>query len=121
MAGMNRGQPRLNVVDGAGEVLNQLRPVVESDDEELVLGIGGFDELQDCFACADQLGSHGAGEVEDDADGDRGILTGETGDLLLAVVFVDLEIFFFQTRDQAVQGVGDGDRDQHHIHVHADE
>ena len=121
MAGVYGGQPRLNVFDGAGEVLNQFRPVVEADDEELVLGIGGLDELQDRFAGADQLRGHGAGEIEDDADGDRGVFAGKARYVLLAVVLEDLKIFLFQTGDQAVERIGDGDRDQHHVNVHANE
>ena len=117
----HRGQPSLNVFDRTGEVLNQLRPVVEADDEELVLGIGGLDELQNRFARADQLGSHGAGEIEDDADGDRGVFAGKARDLLLAVVLIDLKVFLFQAGDQAVERIGDGDRHQHHVDIHADE
>ncbi len=37
MAAVHGGQAGLDVVDRVGEVLDQLRPVVEADDEELVL------------------------------------------------------------------------------------
>ena len=121
MVRVDGGQPRLNVFDGAGEVLNQLRPVVEADDEELVLGIGGLDELEDRFAGADQLGAHGAGEVENDADRNRGIFAGKARDFLLAVVLEDLKVFLFQASNQAVERIGDGNRNQHHVNVHADE
>ena len=42
-------------------------------------------------------------------------------DLLLAVVFVDLEIFLLKAGDQPVHGIGDGDGNQHHVHIHADQ
>ena len=67
-----------------------------------------------------ELGGHGAGEVEDDADRDRRVFAGKGGDLLLAVALVDLEVFLFEAGDQAVHGVGDGDRDEHHVDIHAD-
>ena len=47
MAAAHRGQAGLDVFDRAGEVLDQLGAVVEADDEELILRIGGLDELQD--------------------------------------------------------------------------
>ena len=119
MAAAHGGKARLNIFNGTGEVFNQLRPVVEADDEEFVLGIGGLDELQDRFAGADKLGGHGAGEIKDNSDGNRSILTGKGGDLLLGAVFKDLEIFLFEAGDKAVHGIGDCDGNEHHVHVHS--
>ena len=54
MAAAHGGQAGLDVFDGAGEVFDQLRPVVEADDEEFVFGVGGLDELEDGLAGADR-------------------------------------------------------------------
>jgi hypothetical protein len=120
MARVHRGQPRLDVVDGAREIFNELRAVVESDDKELVLRICRLDELQDRLASSHQLGRHGAGKVENDADRNGGVLAGKATDLLFAAVFIDLEVVLLKAGDQPVHGIGDGDRHQHHIHIHAD-
>ena len=105
----------------SGEVLDQLGPVVEADDEELILRVGGLDELQNRLPGANQLGGHGAGEVEDDADRNRRIFAGKGGDFLLSAVLEDLEVFLLEAGYQAVHGIGDRDRHQHHVHIHADE
>src|SRR6185437_16415270 len=105
----NGGEAGLDVLGGTGEVLDQLGAVVEPDDKELVLGIGRFDELQDGFLGPDQLGGHGAGKIEDDANGDGCVFGGEGFDPLLAVILKDFEIFLLEAGDEAVHGVRNGD------------
>jgi hypothetical protein len=120
VAGADGLQAGFDVVDGAGEIFDELGAVVEADDEELILGVGGFHELEDGVAGADELGGHGAGEVHDDADGDGGVFAGEGFELLLGVVFVDEKVVLLEAGDEAVHGVGDGDGDEDEVDVHAD-
>jgi len=121
MAGADGGEAGFDLVDGAGEVFNELGTVVEADDEELVLGVGGLHELEDGVAGADELGGHGAGEIHDDADGDGGVFAGESLDFLLGVVFVDEKVVLLEAGDEAVHGIGDGDGDEDEVDVHADQ
>ena len=99
---------------------DQFRPVVELNQEKLVLGIGGFEELRRGQTRLLQFGAHAAAGIEDEADRERRIFAGEGRDLLLSLFFEELEVFFFQAGDEAVQRIGDGDVDQNEVRVDAD-
>ena len=109
-----------DIFDGTSEVFNELGAVVEADDKEFILRIGGLHELDDGVPGSDEFGGHGAGEVHDDADGDGGIFRGEGTDFLHRVVFVDEEVVLFESRNQSVHGVGDGHGDEDKVYVSPD-
>ena len=103
-----------------GERLDQLGRVVELHQEELVLGVGGLEELRHRLARFFQLAAHAAAAIEDHAHRKRRVLARKLRDLLLLLVLEDLEVLLFQPGDEAVHGVGDGHRNQHQRAVHAD-
>ena len=63
---------------------------------------------------------HAAAHIEDQANENGNVFAGESGDFLFNAVFVDLEIFLVQPRDQAAIRIRDGDVDKGHLHVHLD-
>ena len=66
-----------------------------------------------------EFGAHGTGGVEDEADGEGSIFTGESRDLLFGFVLEELEVFGFEAGDEAVERVGDGDVDEDEVRVDA--
>ena len=120
MAGVDGLQASLDVFDRAGEVFDQLGPVVEANDEEFILGVCGLHELNNGVAGTDELGDHGTGEIHDDTDGDGSIFCGEGTELLQGVIFVDEEVVLFEAGNETVHGVGDGDGDQDEVDIHCD-
>ena len=107
----------LQLLDAVGENAGELGALVEADQEEFILWVGGLEELDGGFAGLGNLVGHAAAEVEDDADGNGHVLGGEMDNLLLDVVLEDAEIFGVQTGDQAAVGIGDSDVDQSQVHV----
>ena len=118
--GLGEGQPVLNLFQVRGEGHHQLRPVVELNQEEFVLGIGGLEELRHRLARFVQLAAHAAAGIEDEPDRKRRVFARELRDLLLALVFEHAEVFLLQARDEAVQRIGHRHRNQHQRGVDAD-
>ena len=117
-AGDGVEKPTLDVIDRTGEVGNLLRLVGEGDHEELILRVGGLEELDHSFAGAIDLAGHASAHVENHADRHRGVFAGERFDLLLVFAFENVEVLAIESRYQPVERIGDGDRHQHHVHVH---
>src|SRR5579864_5941856 len=110
--GLRERQPILDFLGLFGESLDQLRAVAEFDQEELVLRVGGLHELRDGLPRFLELRAHAAAGVEDDSHRQRGIFARKLGDLLLDLVFVQLEIFFVQAGHETAHGIGDRHWDQ---------
>ena len=110
----------LDVVDVGGVVDDDGGAIVEADDKELILRIAGAHELRKGLPGARELRGHAAGEVEHDANGDRGVLSGKGFDDLPLVIVEDIEVFFFKAGDQAVHRVGNRHWDKDKVDVYAD-
>src|SRR6516165_10776052 len=82
----------LQVLDAVGEGAREFGPFIETDQEEFILGVRGFEELEGGLAGFVHFVSHAAAKVENNSDGDRNILRGEADNLLLDVVFIDAEV-----------------------------
>jgi len=97
VSGFYGQQASLNVVDIVGEIRNQLGPVVEADDKELILRIGCAQKFQDRVPGAVDLVCHAAAQIEDDANRDGRILGRETFELLQSIVFVNEKVLALET------------------------
>lgn len=95
--------------DAGGEVLIDVGFVGKVDDEGFVLGIGGLNEIERGFVDGGTLLIHGAGVVDDDADGDRHVFMLEADEGLRLAVFEDAEVFFLEVVNDAALAVDDGD------------
>src|ERR1019366_5164179 len=85
-------EPALNVVHRTGEIGDLLRLIGEGDHEELVLRVGGFEELDHRLAGALDLAAHAAAHVKNHADRNRSVFAGESLDLLLVFAFEKVEV-----------------------------
>ena len=117
MPGLYGEQARFDVVDVGGEIGDQLGPVVETDDEELILRIGGAQKFQNRVSGTVDLVGHTAAQIKDDPNRDRRILGREALELLQSIVFVDEKVLLLQAGNQAIKWVGDGNRHQHQVYV----
>ena len=113
----SHGHARLKIFDAIGERAGEFGAFIKADQEELVLGVGGLKELERGFASFVDLIGHAAGEIEDDADGNGDIFSGEADDLLFDVVFEDAEIIRFESSYKAIVGICDGDVDEGEVHI----
>ena len=118
--GLGESQAVLDFFGIGGKRMDQFRLVVELNEEKLVVGIGGFEELGGGEARLLKLGAHGAGSVENQADGERGVLAGERRDALFGLFFEEFEVLGFQAGDEAVKRVSHGDVDENEIRIDAD-
>src|SRR4029077_1794647 len=103
--GLGEGKAVLDLFETGGKAHHQLRTVVELDQEELVLGIGGLEELRGGLARLVEFGSHAAADVEHQADRQRSVFTGEVGHFLLALVLKEAKILAIEARDEAVERI----------------
>jgi hypothetical protein len=110
----------LQVFDTVGEGTGEFGALIEADQKELILGVGGLEELQGRFAGLVNFVGHAAAVIEDHPDGNGNIFGRKGDDLLLGVVFVNAEIVLVEAGDQPIEGVSHGDVDQSHVHVAAD-
>src|SRR5579859_6791191 len=117
--GLRERQPVLDFLGLLRESLHQLRPIVEFDQEELVLGVRGLHKLRDRLPRFLQFRAHAAAGIEHDSHRQGGIFARKLGDLLLHLVFQQFEILFVQARHEPAHGVGDRHRDQHQRGIHA--
>ena len=99
------GEASFDVIGGGSVVGDEFGTVVEADYEEFVQGVGSFHELEDGAAGTDDLVAHTAAEIEDDADGDRGVVTGKGADVLGVIVFEDDEVLLFEAGDEPIHGI----------------
>src|SRR2546428_2687844 len=121
-AAVRRGvhQARLQLLDTVGEAAGQLRPVVETHQEEFILRACSLEELHGRQPRLVHFVGHTAAQIEDHADRNGHILAGEVHHLLFRAVFKDAEVLLFEAGHQAIKGIGDCDVDQHEVHVHFD-
>src|SRR5215470_7795872 len=111
----------LEILNAVGECAGELGAFIKTDQEELILGIGGLEELESGLASLVDLVGHAATEVEDDTNRDGDIFGGKGDDLLLDVVFEDAEIVGFESSYQAIVGVGDCDVDEREVDIGTDD
>src|SRR5262245_6923739 len=98
-----------------GELGQQVGALIERDQEKVVVTVGGLDEgLQRLLGAVD-LAFHAPRNVEHDTQVDRRVVIAEEGDLLLDLVFVDLEVLSVQSGHQPVISVGHRDRQRDQI------
>src|SRR5579885_1386540 len=72
--GFQEGQAILDVFGNGREGDQQLRPVIELDQEKFIFGIGGLQELRDGFAGPAQFRAHAPAGVKNHTHGHRRIL-----------------------------------------------
>jgi len=117
----SHGHARLEILDAIGERASEFGSFIKTDQEELVLGIGGLEELKRGFASLVDFIGHAAGKIEDHADGNGDVFGGKTDDFLLDVVFEDAEIIRFESSYKAIVGIGDSDIDEGEVDVGAND
>ena len=118
--GVGEGEPVLNLLEAGGERLDQLGGIVELHQKELVLGIGGLEELRHGLPGFVQFAPHAAAAIEHHPHGNGSVLARELSEILLFACLENFEILLFQPRDKAVHGVRDRHRDEHQGAVDAD-
>jgi hypothetical protein len=107
--GNREHQLALDVFHGLREIGDFFGSIREGDHEELVLRVRGLEEFLDGLARFIDFAAHAAADVENDTDGDWGILAGEILDLLRVVALEDGKILAVKTGDESVQRIGNGD------------
>src|SRR5579862_4808117 len=117
---LDDGEAGFDLIDRRGKVLDQLGTIVEADDEEFILRIGGFHELQDGISGANHLVVHAAAQVEDYPDRYWRVFSRKRLDGLEMVVLVDEEVLFFESGHKAIHRISNGQRHQHQVHIDAD-
>ena len=98
----------LQAAEIGSEVLIEVSLIGEVDDEGLVAGIGGFDEVESGGGDGGALGAHGSRVIDEQADGDRGVLMLNGDDGLRDAVFGDLEVALVEAVDELALAVEDG-------------
>src|SRR5262245_52101161 len=98
-----------------GELGQQVGALIEPDQEEVVVAVRGLDEGLQRVPGAVELAFHAPRNVEDNPQIDRRVVIAEEGDLLLDLVFVDLEVLSVQSGHQSVISVGHSDRQRDQI------
>ena len=93
----------MNLFGRPGERHHELGTVVELNQKELVLGVGGLEELGRRQAGFVQFFAHGTAGVEDQPNGKRSVKAGEISDFLLDFVFEETKVFLFHPGDELVQ------------------
>ena len=82
----------LQAAEIGSEVLIEVGLIGEVDDEGLVAGIGGFDEVESGGGDGGALGAHGSRVIDEQADGNRGVLMLNGDDGLREHLFGHLEV-----------------------------
>src|SRR5207244_5645761 len=108
-------QAALQVFDAVGKRTGQLGAFVEADQEELILRVGGLEELQGRFAGLAYLVGHTAAEIKNYADRDGHVLGGKRDYFLLDVVFVDAEVVGIEAGNESIVRIGDRHINQRHL------
>src|SRR5258707_3967830 len=85
-------EPALDVIHRTGEIGNLLRLIGEGNHEELVLRVGGLEELDNRLAGALDLAAHAAAHITDHADRNRSVFAGERLDLLPVLAFEKVKV-----------------------------
>ena len=107
-AGFDVGEALAQLVDVGGEVLIEEGLVGKVDDEGFVLGIGGAHEVESSGVDGGALVAHGAGVINENAEGNGHVRVGEGNDVLEDVVFVDVEIALLEVLDEVAVVVDNG-------------
>ena len=116
-AGLDVSERAAEFGDAGGEILVEEGFVGEVDDEGLVLRIGGADQVESCGIDGGTLVAHGAGVIDEEADGDGDIGVVEGDDGLGDVVFPDLEVGFGEVLDEVAVLIDDGAGEEDFIDV----
>src|SRR6201993_3474161 len=106
-------KPFRDILHRLCELCDSLWLIVECDHEELILGVGYFEELEHSITCSVDLVGHAATYIEDDAKGNRSVLTRKVPNHLLFLSLEDFEVFLIQADNLAVQRVYYGHCHQH--------
>jgi len=85
-----------------GEVLIKKLFIIEVDDDDLVLGVAGTNQIEASLVHLLALLPHGAGVINDDSHGDGDVLMAEGGNGLLHAVFQNRKCGTVQVRDQVI-------------------
>jgi len=88
--------------------------------KELILGIGGLEELNGRFARLADFVGHAAAEIKDHADGDGHIFGGEGTTSCSMLSSNTRKLSVSRPVTQAVVGVGDGDVDEREVDIEMD-
>jgi hypothetical protein len=107
-AGFDVAEAFAELIDVGGEVLVEEGFVREVDDEGFVLRVGGADEIEGGGVDGCALVAHGAGVVDEDAEGDGDVGVGEGDDGLKSVVFEDVEVGLLEVEDEVAILIDDG-------------
>ena len=98
----------LQAAEIGGEVPIEVSPIGEVDQEGLVAGVGGFDEVEGGGGDGGALGAHGSRVIDEQSDGDRTVLMLNGDDGLRDGVFGDLEVALVEAVDELAFAVEDG-------------
>src|SRR5262245_55841837 len=96
---INALQDITKVVMVLRKILVDINLVVEVNQEDLVLGIGGSHEGHGGFVYAFPLGSHASAIINHHSHRNRHVFFSEERDLLLDLVFIDCKFLFLETLD----------------------
>ena len=86
----------------SSEVLINVRLVVEINDEDFVIRIAGFHQIQRRLIHRLAFVAHRSGVVDQDSQRDRHILLFKSGNLLRLPVFKNLKVVLVETRHRPI-------------------
>jgi len=102
------GEALTKLVNVGGEVLIEEGFVGEIDDEGFVAGVGGAHEVEGGGVDGGSLVAHGAGIIDEDAEGDGDVGVGEGDDGLEGVVLEDVEVALLEILGEVAVLIDDG-------------
>src|SRR5436190_7563608 len=102
------------------ELCQQIRALVEADQEEVVITVTGLDERSQCVSRAVKLAFHTAGHIEDDSQANRYVIIAEVRDFLFDLVLEYLEVVLIKSGYQSVVRVGNRDRQRDKLSANFD-
>src|ERR1700730_17182037 len=91
------------------EAAGELRAIVKADQKKLVERVCRTHKLHSGLASLVHLVRHAAAHIKNQSNGNRNVLARQGHNFLFASIFINPEIFFFQTGNQTVQWVGHSD------------
>src|SRR2546428_718407 len=120
--GIDALQGVFHFADVAGEVVDriQIKIVVEVDDKGLILGIAGFHKSQSGGVYLGPFVAHAAAIVDYQAHAYGHIFLAEDRNLLIGLIFHDVEIALFQAGNELPAIIHDGDVQDDQIYVFLD-
>ena len=108
------------MLDIRSEGVIKIGPIVKTDQEEFILGIGVLQKLRYGVPRRDHFVGHALAGIEEQADRRRDVLTREGQDFLLNIILKEPEVLLFQIRNEVTISIGNADVDEHHVHVDLD-